>query len=291
MTGEKSKTQNNKVIPTLRAAVNNLVGNRVILFPFCIIAFVQLFILEILYFAPRFPLKVFFGPIIRKIWSENYLHYPLNFSLLPKLMQYAQIPIYIFISSFFIAVAVAVIVKVNNGKGVKMKTAIKETLNSYVHIVIAALISYILVVICFKLFGLVYNRALEIRSQSGIFYILKQIILIGAPYFNLLLSIFVTTLFIYVIPIIIIEKKKVFSAILLNFKTLLRSFWFTLGVVLIPSLFYVPLLLLRNNISPETFVPEAVLYVLILTTFVLIAIDAVVYTAISTSYLLNKETK
>ena len=94
-----------KVIPLLRTAVSTLIENKIILFPFSIIMFIQLFLLEIVYFSPRYPLNVFFAPLIRHFWSEKYLHFPYNFIVLPRIYQnsFVQAMIYIFISVFLIA--------------------------------------------------------------------------------------------------------------------------------------------------------------------------------------------
>ncbi len=65
------KNADKQLMPLLTGAVNACVANPIILFPFVTAAFIQLFILEILYFSPRFPLSTFFGPIIRTFWSDS----------------------------------------------------------------------------------------------------------------------------------------------------------------------------------------------------------------------------
>jgi len=89
--------ENNKIHPIrlLRESVNSYIANPIILIPFLTIAFIQLFILEILYFAPRYPLRVFFGPIIERFWGEGFLHYPFYLTVIPKIFQLIQIPIYL----------------------------------------------------------------------------------------------------------------------------------------------------------------------------------------------------
>jgi len=254
-----------------------------------LVAFVQLFIIEILYFSPRYPLNVFFGPIISKIWSPAYLEYPLNFLLLPKMFQYSQMPIYIFVSSFFIAVAVGIIAAINADQKVNIGAIIKKTFSSYVHLIVAAIISFALVAVLFKLFGLVFTRAAQIRSTTGHFFMIKSIVMGGAPYFQLLLSIFATTLFAYVIPAIVIDNKKVFSALMVNFKSLKGAFWFTFFIVLTPSLLFMPILLLRNSIPLDFFAPELRLMTLVFSVFVMVLIDAIIYTAVTSFYLVKKE--
>src|SRR3989338_4563138 len=100
------KNTSKQLVPLLRGAVNTFISRPIILLPFMTIAFIQLVILELLYFAPRFPMSAFFNPIVQTLWGEKFTHYPNNFIVLPKLFQYAQAPIYIFFSCFFIAVAI-----------------------------------------------------------------------------------------------------------------------------------------------------------------------------------------
>src|SRR3989338_3292242 len=199
-----------KIIPLLRESVNSFVANPIILFPFVTTAFIQLFILEIIYFAPRFPLVYFFGPIIRRMAGEAYLHYPQHLSLIPKCFQMAQYFLFIFVSSFLIAVAIEIIKNINNNKKATFPNALRAMLPQYVHICLAAILTFFVFYALSKLQGLIIGRALQIRSDAGIFHIVKMVIFYGAPYFNLLIGIFATAVFAFVLPLIVIERKKFF---------------------------------------------------------------------------------
>lgn len=287
---KKEKKKNNALM-ILRSSVFTLIEHREILFPYCIIGFVQIFLLEIFYFAPRYPLKLFFGPVISKLWNEAYLHYPYNLLIMPKLFQYMQMPIYILLSSALIASSILIIATINSGKKVIFSKIFKKTASSYIHIATTAFLAYLSIMGLFKVYELFISRALLIRSESGVLFLIKTVIIGGAPYFNLLLSVFITTLFAYVLPIIIIENRKVFQAIGMNLKFLFRSFFLTFFIVLLPTLFFIPVLLLRNSLEVGGSFPEATVLALIVSTVVMIGIDAVVYTALATNYLVNKEGK
>ena len=280
-----------KIIPLLRESVNSFVANPIILFPFVTTAFIQLFILEIIYFAPRFPLVYFFGPIIRRMAGEAYLHYPQHLSLIPKCFQMAQYFLFIFVSSFLIAVAIEIIKNINNNKKATFPNALRAMLPQYVHICLAAILTFFVFYALSKLQGLIIGRALQIRSDAGIFHIVKVVIFYGAPYFNLLIGTFATAVFAFVLPLIVIERKKILQAIILNFKYLWGSFWFIFFIVLIPTLFYVPILLLHGNmasVASQTFEGMRLLSPAI-SIVVLTLIDATVYTAITVYFLLKKE--
>jgi len=284
-----SKKVPRHLIPHLRGSIDVFVTNPVILIPFLSIAFFQLLALEILYFAPRFPLAVFFNPIVQTLWGEQFVHYPNNFMILPKLFQNVQVFIYIFISSYFISVAMAIISEINSHRKISFPLACRETFKQYIHIF--AVISFLMFFGLFKLYNLLMDRALKISSVDGVFFMIKKVILYGAPYVNLIIGTFVAAIFAFVFPIIVIEKKKIFTAIRLNFKHLWGSFWFIFFVVLIPTLFYLPVLLLRSNIGglAQVGFPEIRFIVLMVSVLVAMIIDATIYTAVTSFYLLKKE--
>ncbi|MCA9401315.1 MAG: hypothetical protein KC713_06785 [Candidatus Omnitrophica bacterium] len=285
------KNSKNNPFQVVRNAVNTIFANKAILFPFSIILFTQFLILEICFFIPQYPLVEFFGPIIRAFYSEQYLHYPANLLLLPQLCQIAQIPVFIFLSSYCIGFAVSIIAAINEGKPVEVKKLARDTFGQYIHLVLATLLTYLLVTGGFKIFQLVYERALEIRSTSGKFFLLKMSVIQGAPYINLLISVFFSALMAYLIPIIILEKKKIIAALIGNFKTFFKAPFFTFSIIFIPSIFYVPVLLLRHNLSTIATFPELSVILIILSLFILFIIDSIVYTSLTTYYLVKKEDK
>jgi hypothetical protein len=192
-----SETQKNSgTLQLIKLAVATLVTRRVVLLPFAITAFIQLFVLEVLYFLPQPPLNRVFGPVIKTLWAEEYLHYPMNFVLLPKLFQYAQMPIYIFVSSFFICVSIGMLVRINNDQAPNFKQVARDVFReSYIYIFVAAALSIIIVFIFYKVFGFVYLKAYESHAVSGLHFWIKTIIVGAAPAINILMSIVVTTLF------------------------------------------------------------------------------------------------
>lgn len=286
-----SKISVKQPIGLLKTAVNCLFQNPIILLPFFIIAFIQIIVLEILFFAPRYPLSIFFEPLITKLSGEMFLHYPLNFILLGKWFQKFQIPIYILVNSLLLGIAVCIIKDINSDKTLRAKKIFRKTLSSYVHLITVACISVALLLGLSKLYSLVVGRAMLIRSTSGIYFIIKKAVISGTPYFNLLFAIIITTLFAFVVPIIIIEKKKIFSAIVLNFKNLRRSFLLIFTVIFLSSILYIPVFLIKSSkhLFQEVFPPEVFGIMLIVSVLATLLIDAVQITAVTTYYLLEKE--
>ncbi len=281
-----------QLFPLLKTSIDTFASHPIILYPLCVTVFIQLLVLEILYFSPRFPLVVFFGPVIRH-WGDAYLHYPLNFVLLPKLFYYAQTFIFIFIGSFLNAVTILLIAAVNNDRKLSIGAAIKECLPSYVHIFIAAVMYFCFFMGFISVYHWSVQKFLSLGFLAGMLPILQKIIVSSEPYVNLFLGVCVMTLFVFVIPVIVIEKKKVTTALIENLKILWRSSWFMFLVVLIPTLLYVPILLLSGGVSTigDNFSASIYLIVIALSVVVTLFIDATVFTATTTFYLLKKENK
>ena len=289
----KASTPAKQPIALLKTAVLTLFEKPAVLFPFGLIAFIQLLTLEILFFSTRTPLSGFFGPIIRRLKGELYLHYPFNLMVTTEWFQnsYLQGLIYVVFSSLCIGAAVGVLKAIDNDRPIRIGAFFRDALRSYVHLFIASAITVLAMFGLSDIYGLVINRALKIGATSGIKFFIKQGVLITAPLVNLLLAILVTALFIYVIPIIIIDRKKIFPALFRNFKILARSARFTLTIILLPALLYVPLLLLRSTapLLQRHFAPEVMLVIAVTGILVSAFIDAVHYTAASMFYLLTKE--
>ena len=287
-----SKTTPLNTFPLLRETIYSLKGYPEIWLPYILLIFIQLFTLEVFYFAPRHPLVVFFGPIIKTFWGEQYLHYPYNLIKLPEQFQLIQLVIYIFVASYLIAVAIAVITDINGGQKVILRDKFLETLRMYVHIFLAACLIALSYIGLMKLYGLIAQEVYLNASKKWILFVSKKIIIDGAPYFSLLIGVFVTTLFAFVLPIIVIEKQKFFKALALNLKIVIRSFWLVLATVFLAHLPLGGILLLRSTLAnfSDTVFPELRVLILIASLVIVVVIDAIIYTAITTYYLLKKET-
>jgi hypothetical protein len=262
-----------------------------IFYPFIIIVFINLFVLEILYFSPRYPLSIFFAPIVSRIWGEEYMHYPMNLMLLPKVFYYAQMVIFLFFSSILTALVADMVSAINNEKTVDFKSSLRKSLPGYVYIVIYSLLSLLLFQAFDSGYGLLMHRAFKIHSTTGVFFWIKQSIVYVAPYGSFLYSIFVTALLIYIPVLIILEKKKFLGAFLTNFKVLFGSFWLTFALILIPTLFHIPLLLIRDNVGSLAKItsPEIQVAVIVLSVFVTTAINIFIMATVTTYYLYKKE--
>ncbi|MDE1921619.1 MAG: hypothetical protein KGJ09_06760 [Candidatus Omnitrophica bacterium] len=286
-----SKSLRPKPFAVLNSSISILFQHPIIFYPLVISVFFQLLALEIFYFAPRPPLSVFFAPLISRLWGPEFLHYPYNFLLLPKLFYYAQVVIYLFAGGFLLAVSIRLIGAFNNDKKMSVKEAWKDCWPSYIHVLLASFLSFFLFFAFAKSYNNLYIWAAKIQAKGGVHGFIKHAILGSGLYVQFLVGILITAVLIYVIPIIVLEKKKIFPAIGLGLKFFWQSFWFTIVVVLVPTLFYLPVLLARDKIPALMTVtfPEIELVVLVVSTICATLVDCIIAAAVTTYYLYTKE--
>jgi hypothetical protein len=275
----------------LKTTVQNIQNNPILLYPSLILGLAQLLILEILYFAPRYPLSNFFAPLISHVWSEEFLHYPMDLVLLPKLFYYAQIFIYIFGGAFLLAVTAHLVTTLNNHNRASLKSSFREAGRYYIHIVLASVLSLILFQIFSTFYTSMAHNILRIKAPNEGLAALQRILLWATPYTQFLIGIFVTTLLIYVVPILIIEKKSILKALQMNLGVLFKSFGVSFLVVLIPTLFYLPVLVARNNVESliSFTAPEIQVFIIVLSILVSMLIDLIILTTVTAHYLYLKE--
>lgn len=261
--------------------------------PFLIVAGLELFSLIIIYFSPRMPLRLVLGPIIRTFWGEAFLHYPLNFALFPKLASLARMVISIVAGSLIAGAAIYMVKHAYLTKGrIKTSIAFREALKVYFYFFFIAFLTtaffYFLskfsFIILAKYFLAGHSRLLFIKSRLW----LGPILII----WNLALAILVQSVFVYAMPAIMIDKKKTASAIKQSFIIFKRHLPATLALVGIPTLIYLPIIILNANISVliDKFFPESVVVVALCGTLLSsLVIDPLIVCASSFVYLLHKD--
>lgn len=284
-------SQITKPLILLRTTIDNILEHPIIVYPTIILALIQFLVLEILYFSPRYPLSQFFSPLISHVWSEDFLHYPMDLVLLPKMFYYAQILVYVFGGALLLAMTTHIVATINNNHRPNLKNSLRESARFYIHILFCFILSLILFQIFSSMYASFVNTLFKIKTTGGAMAAFQKTLLWATPYIQFFIGILITTLLIYIVPIIIIEKKKIIGATLLNLKVLLRSFRTSFLVVLIPTLFYLPILVARNNIEllASATLPEIQIFIIVLGVVVTMAIDLIILTTITTHYLFLKE--
>lgn len=221
------------------SAIRSIKDNPKIYAPFLIFAALELVALILFYLAPRQPLRAIFGPLIATLWDERFLHYPMNFLLLPKLAGLSRMVLSVVIGSLLTGVAVARLYKKS------ATVAFKKYANLFIiiFIIIAAFywLNKIVYILFLKYFAAGHQKLLFL--SAGVW--LGPINVILSQIFALVMQ----AAFIYAIPALIIGDKKFYGAIAESAVFFKRHFLTTLILVGLPMLTYVPLVVLNYNSS------------------------------------------
>lgn len=264
----------------------------VLLLPFCIFAFLELLTLILLYYFPRMPLKSLFGPPITTLWGERFLHYPLNFLLLPKLFSFARMALSIVAGSLLTAVAVAIVSDIYHKKHIKLKSVFLLALKKYPACFIVVFtftvsfffLSRFITTLLYRYFMSGHTRLLFLKAQLWLGPILYA--------FNFLLGVFIQAAFVYAIPALIIDNKKLLRSISLSVRVLKRNFISTIVIVGAPLLAYIPISLLSakgafliNQIFPEVILVIAAAGIVVAS----LVIDPIITACSAYIFLMDKE--
>ena len=221
-----------------------------------------------------------------------YLHYPFNFLLMPKLFYYADLLISVFIGGFLTAVAILMIQSVNQDKAPHFKIAFKNSLSRYITVFLITLVIFFLLFYVIKFQKILIGRFLA-KKTTGILGFIRNFWVGGFGYINFLVAIFIQALFAFCIPVVMIEKRPFLGSLRRNFSLLKSLFLNTFLLILLPSLLYLPIIILKNNLSVliDKSSPEITLVVIGAGILFAIVLDAFITTVITTLFLLKKDTE
>lgn len=283
-------------IPLIKKAYNtsikSLKNSPALFIPFIIFAILEVIVLVIIYLAPRMPLRLILGPVISTFWGERFLHYPVNFLLLPKIASLSRMGLAVIFSSLLSGVAVALVFAVYNKKQIKFKEAFKSALIKYASLFILVLIFTLLfyflvkliIIVLVKYFMAGHSRLLFLGPGIWMGPILSAI--------NFMLALLIQSAFVYAIPLLIIEKQKLIKAVIGSFVLFKKLFIPTLILVGLPMLVYIPIIILNSKTAflIDKVFPEFILLVSFLSIIISsLVIDTIVTISTTFLYLLSKE--
>jgi hypothetical protein len=244
-----------------------------IFIPFIILGVLNAFMLYLLYLTPQRPVAYILAPPIRVFFGERFLHYPFNLFILPKLFNYAKIALGGLLGMLMSAWAISIVSNVVKANKASLLINFKKSIKRYFSLLAVWSLAFILVSLVTKFF----------KPQNGSKIIFTFI------YFFLVISIQI--LFIYIIPLLIIERRKLFSALKENLFVLKKLFMPTIALVLFPTIIYLPILIARakTELLVNKFFPEIILIILAVGIAVSFIIDLVI--TISTTILFLKNSQ
>lgn len=272
--------------------IEALKKHRALFIPFLIFAAFELAALLFVYLIPRAPLRAIFGPPIRTFWGDKFLHYPLNFFLLPKLASLSKMFLSVVIGSLMTGMAVVITFDVYNKKYSKIKASFNDALKKYPALFIIVLIFTALFYVSVKVLTIGLAKYF-LSGHSRLLFLGARIwfgpILIVL---NFAIAVIIQSAFIYTIPILLIEKEKLIRAIAKSLVLFKDLFIPTIILVGLPMLLYIPVLFLISNSAflMDKLFPEIILLVAVLGTVISsLVIDPLVVLSTTVLYLLKKE--
>ncbi len=270
------------IIKNWGASLGFMKKNPIVMMPFVFIAFMELLALEFLYFSPRVPLSYIANPIIRKFFGENFIHYPFDLVLLPRLFYYLQVAIYALVGAFLTAVAVNIFKNFRDGLPVKAKAMVRNALKSYASLVIYALLVSALIFALQRADTFIFSKAMRLLARILPISI-SPVYKIGFTLLLFLSNIIMQTFLICTIPIIVIQKTSILKAITRSVILGARNFFTIFALIFLPFFIYLPIIFFKSfstQIMDRMF-PEINICITVVGVLVTIFLDSFVILCVS----------
>ena len=236
----------------------------------------DLIALVLLFLAPSPPVSYLLAPIIRTFWSDQYLHYPDNFLLLPKLFGHAHFLISTVIGVFVTGLVIKQIEGDWSGDRPTAISSMQLVLKKYVALVVAWLISY----------------GVYVASLRLLMAVLPPVFPAVQLLVNFLLGVAVQAILAFFLPVLIVLNQG-----------FLRSFWEAIrfgarNILLTSALILLPIFLALcfsvAKLYTPFFVrvhPELVLWVLATGIVISVLVDLWVTSSVTLLYLKVRQEK
>lgn len=261
------------IVEIYKQVFSLLKKNPTILFLFFVVALLDGVALTGLFLAPSPPFSYLLAPIIRTFWSDDFLHYPSNFILLPKLMGHAH---FLISTVFGVFITGLVIKKIEvDARGEQLSTIFVSGIifKKYIPLVVTWLISYGAFTLILK--GFLYILPNDMTLQvAGSFVV----------------SLLVQALFTFLLPSIVLLDQNFFKAFWNGLKTGFRKMILMIGILFVPM--FLALVLSFSKLYTPLFVqtyPEAVLWVLAIGIVITLLVDIFVTTSSTLIFLRERK--
>ena len=273
-------------------SIQALKAQKKLLIPFAIFAGIESIVLTLIFLAPRVPFNAVLGPPIKTFKGEMYLHYPVNFLLIPEASSFFRTIISVLIGSLLAGAAALMIAQVFEKKAAAFGSAIAGSAKKYFQLFIIILSTAVILHYAYKgvTIGLAKYFIAGHKQLFGYTYSVWR-----GP-LTIIISIFillvVQAFFVYAVPFLMIGKEKLFKAIWRSFVLFSRNIWQTLLIVTLPFLVYIPVIILQyktayliDNVFPELVLIVAYIEILLSS----LVVDLFVTMSATLFYLNNKE--
>ncbi len=228
--------------------IRSLYTRPVILVPFILVFLIDLVLVAAIVLAPFVPQLNALASLIAALWGEPYLHYPAIYSLLPELFNHIKNIENFTLGALFVGVAISVINQTNAGNPAGFVFSLTKAYRKFFRIAIV--------------WGIMILLASGAVRAAGALtdYVASGNVVFCAEYILLLL---VQAPFIFAIPAIVVENRKLPDSIARSFRIFLKNHVTAILIVLFSGLIFTPVYYLYNKIPAFSMsaCPESTLYV------------------------------
>jgi hypothetical protein len=262
-----------------------------IFIPFCIVVLIELVFLTILFFAPHHGIISILGPPIRKFFGEIFLHYPYNLSLIPTMFEYINLPFTILVTPLVCGITVGMVALGFNNKNTEFGKNLRIALSRYFSLLFLWVIVGIIYACIFQLFKFLSLNCYP-ESVEKFLHIPGWRMFRICQYISLLICLLIEPLVSYVIPLLILEKKKLFASIKEGAIIGWSIYMSTFILITIPTLLGVCLVLVKQkllSVLMDKFYPEIVLVIMACGFILILFVEVLKISSLTKLFLLNRE--
>ncbi len=269
-------------------SIELLMKNTYLLIPFLIWGLIEGIALELIYFFPGVPLREVVSPIVAKIYGQQYIHYPGNLNILPKLFTHAETVLYVVAGAFLSMVTIDLVVRHARGIGFKAKDMAEDYIRRYAPVFFYALI-IVGVGIAVKLnTPVVFSKTVAplMKHLPPEFAGMRPFLFLCTM---LVLRLAANVFFICAIPLLVIEGKFFVIELGKSVYYGVRHFMPLFFLMLIPYALYLPVVTLKSyqdRLMSMTF-PEIIFFLHMGAIFVLKIVECFVMICV-TRFVLEK---
>jgi hypothetical protein len=225
--------------------------------PFLFVGLFNFLWLSLVYFAPRYPVSLLMAPPIRKIWGGEFLTYPRNFVLIPKLYFYGELALVCTLGLCATAYALWLL-KCSYGSEPKRFSSLKaygKAFQNYLKMVIIYLMLYYLIkVIAVALLSLL-RPLFQMNPYTVLLTVPLEVVIVTG----------VQAFFFFVFPVFVIGERKFIKGLIENFQLFFTNTRAIIVLIIVPSLLLIPAkaLFIFNPLIAQRLGYESICYIIV----------------------------
>lgn len=232
-----------KIIAKIWKKSLNLIGKHPsVCMPFFCLAICEALWLSLWYYAPRPPVSLVLAPIIKTFLGEQFLHYPANFLILPRLAFIGRILIYLSFGLLSLAMTIAAVFQIETEQvPARLWGNLNRALRRYFSLLFIGIIFGICAFLTYRILRFIIGRLFA-----------NSLLLVPASYaMNILffiISIMLEALFIYATGFILLYREKIFTCIKKSFLLFKRFFIAAVFFIFTFRILNFAIILVKKNI-------------------------------------------